>query len=94
MPSGRVLTTAIVLNPDHLAGTECVSLRRDYRCALRLAGEALGQHPGGQPFLLPRSPAHVRKPGTHDPGCQRSTDGRTRELPARRAAGNINPEPF
>ncbi|MGA2111541.1 MAG: DUF3109 family protein [Anaerolineales bacterium] len=44
MPSGRVLASATAPMPGRLAGTECIFLRRDYRCALQLAGEALGQH--------------------------------------------------
>jgi Fe-S-cluster containining protein len=44
MPSGRVLASATAPMPGRLAGTECIFLRRDYRCALQLAGEALGRH--------------------------------------------------
>jgi Fe-S-cluster containining protein len=44
VPSGRVLPSATVPKPDRLRDSECVFLRRDYRCSLQLASEALGHH--------------------------------------------------
>jgi hypothetical protein len=44
-PSGYVIGTAVLPNPAHYGGTECVFLRPDWLCALQVAGVAEGLHP-------------------------------------------------
>jgi hypothetical protein len=44
-PSGYVISTAVLPNPAHYGGTECVFLRPDWLCALQVAGAAEGVHP-------------------------------------------------
>lgn len=45
VPSGRVVHTRVYPDPTHYAGSACVFLRSDYKCALQVAGEAAGYHP-------------------------------------------------
>lgn len=45
VPSGWVLHTRVRPDPGHYAGSACIFLRSDYKCALQVAGEAAGQHP-------------------------------------------------
>ena len=45
VPSGEVIHTRVVEAPAHYGGTACIFLRPDYKCALQVAGEALGLHP-------------------------------------------------
>lgn len=45
VPSGRVVHTRVYADPTHYAGSACVFLRPDYKCALQVAGEAAGYHP-------------------------------------------------
>jgi hypothetical protein len=50
-PGGRGVGTSAVDDPDDPALTACVFLRRDYRCALQVASEAIGlAYPGLKPF--------------------------------------------
>jgi Fe-S-cluster containining protein len=44
-PSGHRVGTEVVTDPHHPAGTRCVFLRPDNRCALQLAGITAGRHP-------------------------------------------------
>ena len=44
-PSGCVVSSAVIANPAHYGGTECVFLRPDGLCALQVAAEAVGEHP-------------------------------------------------
>ncbi|MCX8025754.1 MAG: hypothetical protein N3A60_11175, partial [Thermanaerothrix sp.] len=37
--------TRVYADPAHYAGSACVFLRPDYKCALQVAGEAAGYHP-------------------------------------------------
>jgi hypothetical protein len=43
-PSGYVISTAVLPNPAHYGGTECVFLRPDWLCALQVAAVAAGLH--------------------------------------------------
>lgn len=43
--SGQVVHSAVMDNPKHYGGTECVFLRKDHKCALQVASEAAGHHP-------------------------------------------------
>lgn len=45
VPSGEVVHTAVLDAGWHYGGTACVFLRRDYKCALQVAGEASANHP-------------------------------------------------
>jgi hypothetical protein len=44
-PSGYVVPAAVVPNPAHYGGTECVFLRPDWLCSLQTASAAAGFHP-------------------------------------------------
>jgi len=44
-PSGYQVGTEVVEDPGHPAGSRCVFLRPDNRCALQRAGIAAGRHP-------------------------------------------------
>jgi hypothetical protein len=43
-PSGRVVPSAVIANPAHYGGTECVFLRPDWLCALQVAAVSAGEH--------------------------------------------------
>lgn len=45
MPSGQVVHSTVVDDPEHYGGTACIFLRSDHKCALQVAGEANGYHP-------------------------------------------------
>jgi hypothetical protein len=45
LPSGCAVASAVVPNPAHYGGTECIFLRPDARCALQAAADAGGVHP-------------------------------------------------
>ena len=63
-PSGRVLHTRVCPDPAHYAGTSCVFLRPDYRCALQVASEAAGFHPWRfKPFYCILHPLDVDDEG-------------------------------
>jgi hypothetical protein len=44
-PSGYVVASAVLPNPAHYGGTECVFLRPDWLCSLQTASIAAGMHP-------------------------------------------------
>ncbi len=44
-PSGCVVPSAVVPNPAHYGGTECIFLRPDGLCSLQIASKAAGMHP-------------------------------------------------
>ena len=44
-PSGCVVASAVLPNPAHYGGTECVFLRPDWLCSLQVASIAGGFHP-------------------------------------------------
>ena len=44
-PSGCVVPSAVISNPAHYGGTECVFLRPDWLCALQVAATAAGETP-------------------------------------------------
>lgn len=44
-PSGKVIHTKVVEKADHYGGSACVFLKPDYKCALQVASEKIGQHP-------------------------------------------------
>ena len=44
-PSGYRVGTEVVPDPSHPAGTTCIFLRPDRRCALQVAAIAAGRHP-------------------------------------------------
>src|SRR4030042_723235 len=44
-PSGCVIASAVLPNPAHYGGTECVFLRPDWLCSLQAASGAAGMHP-------------------------------------------------
>jgi hypothetical protein len=44
-PSGCVVPTAVIPNPGHYGGTECVFLRADHLCSLQKAADAEGMDP-------------------------------------------------
>jgi hypothetical protein len=43
--SGTVVHTTIIPNPYHLGGTSCIFLRKDQKCTLQVAAEAINGHP-------------------------------------------------
>jgi hypothetical protein len=45
LPSGYAVASAVVPNPAHYGGTECVFLRPDGLCSLQAAAGAGGEHP-------------------------------------------------
>lgn len=45
IPSGHVIPSAVVQNPAHYGGTECVFLRPDWLCSLQTAAHAAGMRP-------------------------------------------------
>ena len=64
LPSGRVVPTAVTPKAGRLAGSECVFLRQDYRCALQLAGQALGEPDWRfKPFYCLAHPLMFESPG-------------------------------
>lgn len=44
-PSGSVVASAVLPNPAHYGGTECVFLRPDWLCSLQVASVSAGMHP-------------------------------------------------
>jgi hypothetical protein len=44
-PSGFVIPAAVIPNPRHYGGTECVFLRSDFLCALQVAADRIGIDP-------------------------------------------------
>jgi len=44
VPSGHVIHSLVLDDPDHYGGTACVFLRPDHRCALQVAGQEAGVH--------------------------------------------------
>lgn len=44
-PSGYRVGTQVMPDPSHPAGSHCIFLRPDRRCALQVAGIAAGRHP-------------------------------------------------
>lgn len=44
-PSGYKVGTQVIPDPHHVAGSRCVFLRPDNRCALQVATIAVGRHP-------------------------------------------------
>jgi hypothetical protein len=45
LPSGYVVPAAVMSNPAHYGGTECVFLRPDWFCSLQVAAMEAGEHP-------------------------------------------------
>jgi hypothetical protein len=44
-PSGEVIHSTVLPDPDHYGGSACVFFRPDFRCALQVASVAEGFHP-------------------------------------------------
>jgi hypothetical protein len=44
-PSGYLVPSAVMPNPAHYGGTECIFLRPDWLCSLQVASSAAGLHP-------------------------------------------------
>jgi hypothetical protein len=44
-PSRQVTHTRVIRDPNHYGGSACIFMRKDYKCALQVAGEAAGEHP-------------------------------------------------
>jgi hypothetical protein len=44
-PSGKVVHSRVLDDPNHYGGSACVFLRSDHKCALQVAGQAAGMHP-------------------------------------------------
>jgi hypothetical protein len=45
LPSRYAVPSAVVSNPAHYGGTECIFLRKDALCSLQVAANAKGEHP-------------------------------------------------
>ncbi len=59
-PSGKAVGTNAIPRPDHPAGSACVFLRGDYRCALQMAGAENGMGPLGlKPFFCALHPLTI-----------------------------------
>ena len=59
-PSGYRVGTEVVEDPKHVAGTRCVFLRPDNRCALQVAAVAQNRHPWDlKPFYCALFPVVV-----------------------------------
>ncbi|MBN2043816.1 MAG: DUF3109 family protein [Anaerolineales bacterium] len=62
--SGRVVHTTIIPNPYHLGGTSCIFLRKDFKCALQAAAEAVDEHPWRfKPFYCILHPLDIDEQG-------------------------------
>ena len=63
-PSQEVVHSRVVEAPAHYGGTACIFLRADYKCALQVAGEALGMHPWRfKPFYCILHPLDLNERG-------------------------------
>jgi hypothetical protein len=62
-PTGGALTnTAVVADPTHPTGHNCIFLRSDRKCALQVAGVAAGEHPWRfKPFYCALHPLTFEK---------------------------------
>ena len=84
---GMLVSTAVVLDPTHPTGHNCVFLRPDRKCALQVASMAAGEHPWRyKPFYCALHPItfsnHVIMLDEDNPlyikggSCQRPNPGR------------------
>lgn len=92
LPSGGMLTgTRVIPDPTHPAGTTCIFLRPDRKCALQAAGIAAGEHPWRfKPFYCALHPLtfdkhtlmldHENEIYIDGGSCNRATDGQAVEL--------------
>ena len=63
-PSGKVLHTRVLEKADHYGGSACIFLRNDYKCALQVASEMMGQHPWYlKPFYCILHPLYLDEQG-------------------------------
>lgn len=62
--SGQVIHTAVFPDPDRDAGTSCVFLRADHKCALQVTSTANGSHPWRlKPFYCILHPLELDEQG-------------------------------
>lgn len=63
-PSGEVVHSNVLPDPTHYGGTACVFLRDDFKCALQVAGQAVGMHPWRfKPFYCVLHPLDLDEQG-------------------------------
>ncbi len=64
VPSGRVVHSRVLTDPEHYGGIACVFLRKDHKCALQVAGQAAGEHPWRfKPFYCVLHPLDLDEQG-------------------------------
>ena len=62
--SGYVVRCTVLADSDHYGGTACIFLRRDFRCALQMAGIDAGEHPWRfKPFYCILHPLEIDEQG-------------------------------
>jgi hypothetical protein len=64
VPTGRVVHSRVLPDPDHYGGSACVFLREDHKCALQVAGQTAGMHPWRfKPFYCVLHPLDLDEQG-------------------------------